>query len=133
MVLCEKTTETIFFGLIIGPRVRYEPGPATLCYTAYGRRLIPVSRCPKVLLCYSFVTGKAKGGKKYKAKVTCCFSNASNGFDRLEENKPIEGVLFTCAPLNIFHALLFVVALLFSLSSTILDFLRKASTFSFLS
>lgn len=58
MVLCEKTTETIFFGLIIGPRVRYDN---------------------------SFVTGKAKGGKKYKAKVTCCFSNASNGFDRLEE------------------------------------------------
>lgn len=37
--------------------------------------------------------------------------------------------MFTCAPLNIFNPLLFVVALLFSLSSTILVFLHKASTF----
>lgn len=78
MVLCEKTTETIFFGL----NYRATGQICSIWSSPHPRKL---SRCPKVLLCYSFVTGKAKGGKKYKAKVTCCFSNASNGFDRLEE------------------------------------------------
>lgn len=126
MVLCEKTTETIFFGL----NYRATGQICSIWSSPHPRKL---SRCPKVLLCYSFVTGKAKGGKNTKQRLHAALAMPAMDLTDQKKNKPFEGVMFTCTPLNIFHALLFVVALLFSLSSTILVFLRKASTFSFLS